>query len=141
VAGHCARGDIRKSTSWRATRGDRHVPRAAVASSVPIDFEELAAMKTLVMAIAIALPATAVADRPAATGESGFHARLFERYCDKLRESPEAYVQFVRRMQTVHGLTYADFAPDRPDAPVRADCHAAPERVAAVNRIVGSEKR
>ena len=99
-------------------------------------------MKTLLIAVALAVPAVALAQAPAATrDEAGFHARLYERYCEKLRESPEAYVQFVRRMQPVHGLTYADFAPQEPGAPVRADCRVAPERMAAVHATLARDKR
>jgi hypothetical protein len=98
-------------------------------------------MKGFLIAAALAAPAAALADAGVARDEPGFHARLFERYCDKLRESPEAYVQFVRRMQTVHGFTYADFAAERPGAPVVADCRVPAGRVAAVNRIVAAPQR
>ena len=66
--------------------------------------------------------------------EAGFHARLYERYCDKLRESPQAYVRFVKRLQPIYGYTFEDFAPARPGAEVRADCGVSPERVAAMYR-------
>lgn len=46
----------------------------------------------------------------------------------------EAYVQFVRRLQTVHGYTYSDFAPEYRGARVVADCGVSQERVAAVYR-------
>jgi len=96
-------------------------------------------MKTVVLAIAAALPlaaVAAVAASDAASEPSGFHARLYQRYCDKLREGPEAYVQFVRRLQPVHGLTYSDFAPERRGDPVVADCRVVPERAAAVHQLL-----
>ena len=97
-------------------------------------------MRVLVAVAAILLPTAALAQPPAAAGD-GFHARLYERYCEKLRESPEAYVQFVRRMQTVHGLTFGDFAPEHQGAPVKADCRVSPARAAEVRRLAAAEKR
>ena len=44
-----------------------------------------------------------------------------------LREGPEAYVQFVRRLKTVYGYTYSDFAPEYRGAPVVAS--AAPSEL------------
>ena len=96
-------------------------------------------MRLLAAALAL-VPAAALAQQPAATGD-GFHARLHERYCAKLRESPEAYVQFVRRLQTVHGYTYADFAPEHQGAAVKADCKVSPARVAEVRRLVAAEEK
>ena len=91
-------------------------------------------MKTLLLTLALAVPATALAQAAApAKADAGFRERLYERYCEKLRESPEAYVQFVRRMKPVHGLTYTDFAPAEPGSSVLADCRVSQERVAAVN--------
>ncbi len=98
-------------------------------------------MKALLIALALVAPAAALAQNTAAPRDGGFHARLFERYCEKLRESPETYVQFVRRLQPVHGLTVADFAPEHQGAPVRADCRVPPARVAAVHRALAQEKR
>jgi hypothetical protein len=98
-------------------------------------------MKILLLAAALAIPATALAETSAPRGEAGFHERLYERYCEKLREGPEAYVQFVRRLYPVHGLSYSDFAPAQPGAPVRADCRASPQRVAAVQAMVAKETR
>ena len=93
-------------------------------------------MKIVVLAIAAALPLAAVAAPDAASEPAGFHARLYQRYCDKLREGPEAYVQFVRRLKPVHGFTYSDFAPERRGDPVIADCRVAPERAAAVHQLL-----
>jgi len=95
-------------------------------------------MKLLIAALAV-LPAAALAQPPAAPA-NGYQARLVERYCDKLREGPEAYVQFVRRMYTVTGFTYSDFVPGLQDAPARADCKASPARVAEVRRVLAAAK-
>ena len=54
-----------------------------------------------------------------------------------MRDSPQAYVQFVRRLAPVHGYTYTDFAPMYPGAPVKADCRVSGERVAGVHRELG----
>ena len=98
-------------------------------------------MKKLLIAVVLALPAVALAQSQAVAREDrGHNARLFERYCDKLREGPEAYVQFVRRLQPVHGFTYSDFAPERPGAAVRADCRVSPERVAEVNALAQKKR-
>ena len=99
-------------------------------------------MKTLMLAVALLGPAVTLAQPAKRAGEeAGFHERLYQRYCEKLRESPEAYVQFVRRMQPVHGLTYSDFAPPHPGAPVRADCRVSRERVGAVNSALAKPAR
>jgi hypothetical protein len=99
-------------------------------------------MKTLLIAVALLVPAAALAqDRAAPREEQNFHARLYERYCEKLRESPIAYVQFVKRLAPVHGYTYWDFAPQNPGDPVKADCKVSPERVAAVQRELKGEAR
>ena len=99
-------------------------------------------MKTLIVAAALLVPAAALAQNTAAPrDEPSFHARLYERYCDKLREGPAAYIQFVNRMKPVHGLTHTDFAPEYPGDPVKADCKVAPERMAAVQRELKRETR
>jgi hypothetical protein len=100
-------------------------------------------MKTaLLVAATLLVPVAAVAQSAAAPrDDASFHARLYERYCDKLRQSPEAYVQFVKRMQPVYGLTFTDFAPENRGDPVKADCRVAPERVAAVQRTLKGEAR
>jgi len=91
-------------------------------------------MKALIVALALAVPATAVAQSTPARADMSFHVRLYERYCDKLRESATAYVQFVRAKQTIYGYTYSDFAPNNPGDAVRYDCKVPAERVAAVHR-------
>ena len=68
--------------------------------------------------------------------EPGFHKKLYERYCDKAREGPEAYVQFVRRMYTVTGLVINDFVPEHRGARVVHDCGLAPERTAELQRVI-----
>ena len=100
-------------------------------------------MKTLIIAAALFVPAAALAQAPAAPrADSGnFHSQLYERYCEKLRESPQAYVLFVKRLAPVHGLTYWDFAPQMPGDPVKYDCKVTPERVAAVQRELKGEAR
>lgn len=98
-------------------------------------------MKTLLIAVALAVPAAALAQAPTPSGEATFRERLYERYCEKLRESPQAYVLFVRRLMPVHGFTYSDFARLEPGAPVLADCRVSPERVAAVHAALGTQKR
>jgi hypothetical protein len=55
----------------------------------------------------------------------GFHGRLYQRYCDKLREGPEAYAAFVKRMATVTGYTFTEFAPQQATDPVRHQCREA----------------
>ena len=98
-------------------------------------------MKILLIAAALAVPAAALAQGPAPSGEPTFRERLYERYCEKLRESPQAYVLFVRRLAPVHGYTYTDFAPAEPGARVVADCKVGPERVAAVHAAVAKSAR
>ena len=99
-------------------------------------------MKTLLIAAALLVPAAALAQNNTVTRDDGnFHARLYDRYCEKLREGPAAYVLFVKRLQPVHGLTFTDFAPANPGDPVKADCKVAPERVAAVHRELKRETR
>jgi hypothetical protein len=99
-------------------------------------------VKTLLIAAVLAVPAAALAQGPAAPREdAGFRERLYERYCEKLRESPQAYVQFVRRLKPVHGFTYTDFAPAQPGDAVLANCRVSPERVAAVHRSLAPHQR
>lgn len=99
-------------------------------------------MKAVLIAVALALPAAALAQTAnTSRDERGFRERLYERYCERLRESPEAYVQFVRRLKPVYGFTYTDFAPAEPGAPVLAECRTSPERVAAVHAALGTDKR
>ena len=93
----------------------------------------------LIAAMLIALPAAAGNGGSALSPDATFRERLYERYCEKLRESPEAYVQFVRRLKPVHGFTYSDFAPE-PGMTPRADCRVAPARVAAVYRVLGQSR-
>jgi hypothetical protein len=91
-----------------------------------------------IAAAILALPlAAAAADTPAT--DKGFHERLYQRYCDKLRESPEAYVQFVKRMKPIHGYDFREFAPAQPGDPVRADCKVSPARLAEVNEKIGGQ--
>lgn len=57
--------------------------------------------------------------------DQGFHARMYQRYCDKLREGPEAYAAFVKRMATVTGYTFTEFAPADANDTVRYACREA----------------
>ena len=95
-------------------------------------------MKTPFTALALALSILAGSVIAAAAEENAhgmsFQALLTERYCAKLREGALPYVLFVRRLAPIHGYTYADFAPPYPGAPVKADCHASPQRIAEVYR-------
>ncbi len=91
-------------------------------------------MKAAVAALVLAVfPVAALAQSsPAssAAAEPGFHAQLYQRYCDKLREGPEAYVAFVKRLKTVHGYTFEEFAPREPTDEVRAVCRDVNARMA-----------
>ena len=99
-------------------------------------------MKALLIAAALLVPAAALAQNAAPSRDDGnFHARLYDRYCDKLREGPVAYIQFVNRLKPVYGLTHTDFAPQNPGDAVKADCKVAPERMAAVQRELKRETR
>lgn len=84
----------------------------------------------LMIALALALPATAAAQSAAAPArEPTYQESVNERYCAKLRESPQAYVQFIRAKRTVHNYTHTDYAPRNPGDPVRADCKLPAARV------------
>lgn len=75
-------------------------------------------------------PAATAGSQPA----SGHQERLYQRYCDKLREGPEAYAAFVRRMNVVTGYTHSEFAPrDATDA-VRYQCREASGALARLDR-------
>jgi len=88
-------------------------------------------MKVPALVLAFALPAAALAGEtaPAPSGP-GFHQKLFARYCEALRESPERYARLVQRLHTVYGYTYEDFARRVEGAPVVAECAVPAERVA-----------
>ena len=93
-------------------------------------------MRTAVAVLALAVSPAALADatQPVQAASSalatqvsapGFHERLYQRYCDKLREGPEAYAAFVKRMATVTGYTFTEFAPQQASDPVRHQCREA----------------
>ena len=68
-------------------------------------------------------PVTAASTALAAsTAESGHIARLYQRYCEKLKEGPEAYALFVKRMYTITGYTFTEFAPTSQNDAVRYQC-------------------
>jgi hypothetical protein len=82
-------------------------------------------MRAILIAVFLAVSVPAAArDTPDRDGR-GFHARLYERYCEKLREGSQAYALFVRRMNTVYGYTYTDFLPATPGGRAKADCRVA----------------
>ena len=88
-------------------------------------------MKKILTLLAATLAAGALADASAQPPQdASFKARTIERYCDKLREGPEAYAQFVYRLQTVHGYTYTDFVQGPDGSPLKADCRTQPARIA-----------
>ena len=104
-------------------------------------------MKTALATLALALASTAsmadtlqplqAASSAAAANlqqASGHQERLYQRYCDKLREGPEAYAAFVRRMNVVTGYTYTEFAPSQASDPVRYQCREAPGALARLER-------
>ena len=86
------------------------------------------ATKSLMFAIALAVPAVAVAQTNASR-ELTFRENVQARYCEKLREGPEAYAQFVHAMRIVHGYTYTDFASFAPGDTVKVDCKQVMQRV------------
>lgn len=99
-------------------------------------------MRTALAVLALAAAPAALADttQPVqavtasiATGMAtqGFHERMYQRYCDKLREGPEAYAAFVKRMATVTGYTFTEFAPQQASDPVRHQCREANAALAA----------
>jgi hypothetical protein len=103
---------------------DAHFPRLSGES----------AMRKCLVPIAFALASTGALADPlqpvtsastalaARTAESGHMARLYQRYCDKLKEGPEAYALFVKRMYTVTGFTFTEFAPTSQYDTVRYPC-------------------
>ncbi len=92
-------------------------------------------MKAILFAAALCTPFAALAgpDAAQARDEPGFHARLYERYCAKLREGPQAYGQFVNRMRTVHGYGANDFASVGGNAPVIAACREDQQKLASAS--------
>jgi hypothetical protein len=89
-------------------------------------------MKAFLVALAIATPFTAVAQTTATMKqEAGHQARLHERYCEKLREAPQAYGRFVNRMRLVTGFTATDFATYDGSAPGIAACRENARKLAA----------
>lgn len=95
-------------------------------------------MKTILIAALLGMPLAAAARQqaPAKGEDGGFHKRMYERYCDKAREGPEAYVQFVHRMYTVTGLAVNDFVPERRGDRVVHDCGLTTERTASLQRVL-----
>src|SRR5262245_39725107 len=101
-------------------------------------------MRTALAALALAVaPAAFAADltqpvQAAGTASlaagyagKGHIERMYSRYCEKLREGPEAYAAFVKRMNTVTGYTFTEFAPNEPTDVVRHNCREPGAAVAA----------
>lgn len=81
----------------------------------------------------VAQPVSSAASAALGTRSVGHHQRMYLRYCEKLREGPEAYAAFVRRMATVTGYTFTDFAPRDAHDTVRYHCRPANGAMAAVS--------
>ena len=88
-------------------------------------------MKAILAALALATSFTAAAQMASTKQEMGHQARLYERYCEKLRESPQAYGQFVNRMRLVTGFTASDFASYDGSAPGIAACKENAQKLAS----------
>jgi hypothetical protein len=97
-------------------------------------------MKAIVAVLILAAPLAAVA-QTADPQDMGHHARLYERYCEKLREGPEAYAQFVNRMRLVTGYTATDFASYDGSPPGVATCREGAQKVAAAEPEVKEKTR
>ena len=96
-------------------------------------------MRNLLVTTAVVLASGAAFADPVATqpvsaastvlaaqaAETGHMARLYQRYCDKLREGPEAYAAFVKRMNTITGYTFTEFQPAGQFDSVRYQCREA----------------
>jgi hypothetical protein len=82
-------------------------------------------MRLVLAALTLALAPVALAGPAQAVEGSGYHQKMYQRYCDKLKEGPEAYAAFVKRMYTVTGYTYSDFAAIDPSVRLRAECRDA----------------
>lgn len=101
-------------------------------------------MRVVAAAIAIAtasLPAAAQVTASPSRDEPGYHARLFERYCEKTREGPEAYGRFVNRMRLLHGYDHFDFVAREPGREVRSDCRVKADRLASAPQAPAAPAR
>jgi hypothetical protein len=96
-------------------------------------------MKAILAALALATSFTAAAQMASTKQETGHQARLYERYCEKLREGPQAYGQFVNRMRTVTGFIATDFASYDGSAPGIATCKENARKLAAA-QVAATEK-
>jgi hypothetical protein len=89
-------------------------------------------MKAILIAVALAAPFTAAAQSaPNPRTDMGYQERMYERYCEKLRESPQAYGQFVHRMRVITGYTAGDFAVVDGNVPAIAACRVEARKLAA----------
>ena len=89
-------------------------------------------MKQIFVALTLAASFTAVAQTAATHQQPGHQAQLYERYCEKLREGPEAYGQFVHRMRLVTGFAATDFATYDGSEPGIAACREKARKLAAL---------
>jgi hypothetical protein len=88
-------------------------------------------MKAILAVLALATSFTAAAQTASTKQESGDQVRLYERYCEKLREGPHAYGQFVNRMRLVTGFTATDFSSYDGSAPGMSACRERAQKLAA----------
>ena len=99
-------------------------------------------MRTALAALALAFSPAVLADAAqpvqavsaslaSSVAAPGHRERIYQRYCEKLREGPEAYAAFVKRMATVTGYTFTEFAPQQATDPVRHQCRDASGAMAA----------
>ena len=72
----------------------------------------------LAFAAAIALPTAVFAQGP----QPGFSEKVKIRYCEKLREGPQEFAQFVNANRLVHGYTHSDFAATSRQERPKYDC-------------------
>jgi hypothetical protein len=98
-------------------------------------------MKEILVALTLATSLTAAAQTASMQQEPGHTARLHERYCEKLREGPEAYGQFVNRMRLVTGFTYSDFASYDGAEPAIASCKEKARKLAAAQPVLAEKER
>ena len=98
-------------------------------------------MKEILAAVTLAVTFTATAQTASAPQEQGHQARLYERYCEKLREGPEAYGQFVNRMRLVTGFTATDFASYDGSEPGVASCREKARKLALAAEAREKAKR
>ena len=90
--------------------------------------------QTLMFAIALAVPAAAVA-QAIPSRDPAYRQVVEAQYCAKLREGPAAYAQFVNAKRMIHGYTYSDFAALNDSDAVKVDCKTVEARMNAAKAI------